>query len=90
MHFTGILHFLLNDIFHTSEFLINDDNTIKHHVPFRDLGSHRKEQVYTAQGCDIRKVAKSANTPHISCAKLTPKMLICPRVTKETPLDKDE
>ena len=87
MHFTGISHFLLNDV---SEFLMNDENTVQHHVPLRVSGSHSQEQVCTAGGCDIMNVAESVNTPQISCTKLTPKMLICPRITKETPLGKDE
>ena len=55
-----------------SEFLMNDENTFQHHVPLRDLGRHSKEQVYTAGGGDVVKVAESVNTPQISCAKLTP------------------
>lgn len=51
---------------------MNDENTFQHHVPLRDLGRHSKEQVYTAGGGDVVKVAESVNTPQISCAKLTP------------------
>ena len=73
-----------------SEVLMNDENTVQHHMPLRDLRPHSQEQVYPAGGCDNMKEAEPADTPQASCAKLTPKMLTCPRTTKEAPLGKDE
>ena len=50
-----------------SEFLMNDENTFQHHVPVRDLGRHSEEQVYTAGGGDVMKVAVSQHSSNKLC-----------------------